>query len=193
MQEKHTQTNDNSQADNGHIYSADQRRIGGIRSGAARRFKTRDRQAAIRAYRDSGMTQQQIAETVGCHQSTVSRVLNGVIKTVLSHAETALARPWADVMRELSPRPTQVRRAMKWLWRGMVHCARTVVEGKQSYPDCGFNHFVPNDLFPTWPDLCPYCGAPNPNRDRWLMISREIEQRPDLPVPEWWSMAVMAG
>ena len=86
-------------------YTQSQARVGGILSGASRRFNARNRHAQVRALRREGYTLRRIAATVGYHLSTVSRILSGTIKTCLTHAETLASGPLKQVLREVTPTP----------------------------------------------------------------------------------------
>ena len=70
-------------------YTLAQARIGGIRSGDARRFLVRNRHAEVRRLHRKGKPQAVIAALVGYHQSTVCRILSGVIRTCLTLKESA--------------------------------------------------------------------------------------------------------
>ena len=83
-------------------YTRAQARIGGIRSGAARRLRARDRHALVRKLHARGSTQASIADATGYSQSTISRVLRGVIRTCLTAAETAIGAIAYPIMREVS-------------------------------------------------------------------------------------------
>ena len=90
-------------------YSRQQATVGGILSGAARRFKARGRHALVRSLHQDGFSQTAIAREVGYSQPTVSRVLRGLIRTCLTAAETvakAVAYPLSsEAIRELTPTP----------------------------------------------------------------------------------------
>ena len=79
---------DNSSVKGYTRHTREQKRIGGIRSGATRRFKARNCHARIRTLHRDGLSQVAIAREVGYSQPTVSRVLRGVIRTCLTLAET---------------------------------------------------------------------------------------------------------
>ena len=83
-------------------YTRQQARIGGIRSGATRRFNSRNRHAEIRRLHAKGLTQAAIAAAVGYSQGTVSKIIRGVIKTCLSLAESApiTAKRAADAVKQ---------------------------------------------------------------------------------------------
>ena len=58
-------------------YTPEQARIGGIRSGAPRRFQVRDRHQEVRALRTQGRSLRDIARIAGYHAPTVSRITAG--------------------------------------------------------------------------------------------------------------------
>ena len=70
------------------FYTLAQAHIGGIRSGATRRFRVRNLHAKVRAMDRKGKTQTQIANLLGYNQSTVSRILSGIIRSCLNLRES---------------------------------------------------------------------------------------------------------
>ena len=93
-------------------YTREQARNGGIVSGASRRFKASNRHAEMRRLHSLGLySLTEIASRLGCHVSTVSRVLRGIIRTCLTAAETAAhaiaypleTAPTKAPLRELTP------------------------------------------------------------------------------------------
>ena len=111
-------------------FSRAQARVGGIRSGAARRFKVRDHHAQVRLLHSQGFSQSQIAARVGYCRSTISRLLRGKIRTCLTAAETAAQAVAYPLLREVSfvvkyssatlpqraATPSRKRRKPRWNW-----------------------------------------------------------------------------
>ena len=64
-------------------YTLEQAHIGGIRSGATRRFQARDRRQEVRGLRTQGRILRDMARIVGYHFSTVSRIIAGLILSCL--------------------------------------------------------------------------------------------------------------
>ena len=62
--------------------------LAGQYSGATRRYKAQDKHRLVRYYHSLRYSQRLIARLVGYHQSTVSRILRGIIRTCLNRAET---------------------------------------------------------------------------------------------------------
>ena len=58
-------------------YTLEQARIGGIRSGATRRFQAREQHEEVRALRTQGRSLRDIARIAGYHAPTVSRITVG--------------------------------------------------------------------------------------------------------------------
>ena len=69
-------------------YTRSQAQAGGRISGETRRLQSRERHAQVRALYHRGWTQIRIAVKTGYAQSTISRILNGVIRTCLTARET---------------------------------------------------------------------------------------------------------
>ena len=86
-------------------YTRAQARVGGILSGASRRFNARNRHAAVRSLAREGLSRRRISAEVGYNVSTVSRILSGVIRTCLTRAETLASGPLKRVLRELTNTP----------------------------------------------------------------------------------------
>ena len=81
-------------APNPRRYTREQARIGGIRSGAPRRFLARHVHAEIVRLNRLGVHKRTIAHRVGRALSTVYDVLSGKIRRCLTAAESALLGPW---------------------------------------------------------------------------------------------------
>lgn len=75
-------------------YTRQQNRIGGIRSGDTRRFKSRHVHHEIVRLNRWGVPVATIAERVGRAASTVYDLLSGTIRRCLTAAETKLLGPW---------------------------------------------------------------------------------------------------
>ena len=67
-------------------YTLEQARIGGIRSGATRRFQAREQHEEVRALRTQGRSLRDIARIVGYHASTVSSITAGHIRSCLPYS-----------------------------------------------------------------------------------------------------------
>ena len=65
------------------FYTLEQCHLGGVRSGAVRRFKVRDRHRVVRDLRDIGCSLREIARRTGYHFTTASRILSGGIRSCL--------------------------------------------------------------------------------------------------------------
>ena len=87
------------------FYTLEQARIGGIRSGATRRFNARERHAKVRQLRAEGLSLRAIALVVGYSAATCSRILNGKIRTCLSRSETVAQTQPQGITRTLTPPP----------------------------------------------------------------------------------------
>ena len=148
--------------------------VGGIIARANQRFSNRFRDAYILERRADGLSLREIAQEVGIHFTTVSRILSGKIRSCLTAAQTALT-PWVmpKVLRHLTPRNPTLRR----LQRRKVRARRDLLP--EPVRCCSqwrreFRHARD----------CPMCGTPtegHPANDLdWAR--RELLQRPDLAV-----------
>ena len=122
-------------------YTLEQAQIGGIRSGATRRFRARNRHAQVRAMDRKGKTQAVIASLLGYSQPTVSRILSGAIRTCLNLRESvkhtaqkaALAVRQRKAVAKLAA--LEVLKAAKAGMREQTHAVRkrTAVPGQNRF------------------------------------------------------------
>ena len=146
-------------------YTRQQPRIGGIRSGASRRFKVRDRHARVRQLRREGHSLRAIAREVGYAGSTVCRILSGVIRTCLNRAETIAAKI-ADgtLLRELTYAYKKIRRETD----------NPDLDRRKPCPFCHDDYHGPS--------ICPWCGrAEDAHRDSIIL---EAQLKPWFPLPD---------
>ena len=157
-------------------YTLEQARIGGIRSGDARRFAARNRHAEVRRLHRGGKSQTAIARLTGYSQATVSRILSGIIKTCLNLIESIAITP-IRVIREqtLVQRDLKAKRRFNnFRWRKGKKQSTARLKQTPSPPLDSVEGCLWCGL-PKYADaaICPYCGV-------WVFCIPEKATRPEL-------------